>query len=120
MSFLDDVKFDADGLVSAIIQDWETGQVLMLGYMNKETLKQTIESDRPVFWSRSRQKIWIKGETSGHTQKTKEILYDCDIDAFLIKVEQVGPACHTNHRSCFYRRIDGDFTTTEIEPVTEG
>ena len=120
MSLVDDVKFDADGLVSAVIQDCENGQVLMLGYMSRETLKQTIEGDRPVFWSRSRQKVWIKGETSGHTQKTKEILYDCDIDAFLIKVEQVGPACHTNHRSCFYRRINSDSTTTEIEPTIEG
>ena len=119
MSFLDKVKFDAKGLVSAIIQDNENGQILMLGYMSKETLKQTIEGDRPVFWSRSRQKVWIKGETSGHTQKTREILYDCDIDALLIKVDQVGPACHTNHRSCFYRRISSDFTTTEIEPVIE-
>ena len=119
MSFLDEVKFDANGLVSAIIQDHENGQVLMLGYMSKETLKQTIEGDRPVFWSRSREKVWIKGESSGHTQKTKEMLYDCDVDAFLIRVEQVGPACHTNHRSCFYRRIDNDFSTTEIESVIE-
>lgn len=120
MSFLDDVKFDANGLVAAIVQDHENGQVLMLGYMNRDTLKQTIEGDRPVFWSRSRRKVWIKGETSGHTQKTKEILYDCDIDAILIKVEQVGPACHTNHRSCFYRRINGDFSSTEIaSEITE-
>lgn len=117
MNFLDEVKFDANGLVAAIIQDNETGQVLMLGYMNRDTLKQTIEGDSPVFWSRSRQKIWIKGETSGHTQKTKDILYDCDIDALVIKVEQVGPACHTNHRSCFYRRINNDFSSTEIMPV---
>ncbi len=119
MSFLDEVKFDANGLVPAIIQDHANGRVLMLGYMNRDTLKQTIEGDRPVLWSRSRRKVWIKGETSGHIQKTKEILYDCDIDTILIKVEQIGPACHTNHRSCFYRRIDKDFTSTEIEPVIE-
>jgi phosphoribosyl-AMP cyclohydrolase len=119
MSFLDEVKFDTKGLVAAIIQDHENGQVLMLGYMNRDTLRQTIEGDRPVFWSRSRREVWIKGETSGHTQKTKEILYDCDIDAILIKVEQIGPACHTNHRSCFYRRIRKDFTTIEIMPVAD-
>ena len=119
MSFLDEVKFDAKGLGAAIIHDNENGQVLMVGYMNRDTLRQTIEGDQPVFWSRSRQKVWIKGETSGHTQKTKEILYDCDIDAILIKVEQTGPACHTNHRSCFYRRIGKDFTTTEIMPVMD-
>jgi len=116
MNFLDEVKFDSNGLVAAIIQDWKTGQVLMLGYMNRDTLKMTIEGDAPVFWSRSRNKVWIKGETSGHTQETKEILYDCDIDAILIKTEQIGPACHTNHRTCFYRRINKDFSTTEIEP----
>ena len=119
MGFLDEVKFDASGLVAAIIQDSATGDVLMLGYMNRETLKMTIEGDSPVLWSRSRKKIWIKGETSGHTQKTKDILYDCDIDAILIKVEQVGPACHTNHRSCFSRRINSDFSTTEIAPIID-
>ncbi len=119
MIFLDEVKFDAKGLVAAIIQDHENGQVLMLGYMNRDTLRQTIEGDRPVFWSRSRAEVWIKGETSGHVQKTKEILYDCDMDAILIKVEQTGPACHTNHRSCFYRRIEKDFTTTETMPVMD-
>jgi phosphoribosyl-AMP cyclohydrolase len=117
MSFLEEVKYDSNGLVATIIQDWKTGEVLMLGYMNKDTLKMTIEGNSPVFWSRSRKKIWIKGESSGHTQETKQILYDCDLDALLIKVEQVGPACHTNHRTCFYRQINKDFSTTEIEPV---
>ena len=114
MSFLDEVKFDGAGLVPAVIQDAANGQVLMVGYMNRDTLRETIEGDRPVFWSRSRRTRWVKGETSGNTQRTVEILYDCDVDTVLIKVEQEGPACHHNYRSCFYRRINRDGTTEII------
>jgi phosphoribosyl-AMP cyclohydrolase len=114
VSFLDEVKFNKDGLMPAIIQDAANGQVLMLGYMNRDTLAETIAGDRPVFWSRSRQQRWIKGETSGNTQRTVEVLYDCDVDTLLIKVEQRGPACHENYRSCFYRRIHRDGTTEII------
>lgn len=101
--FVDSVKFDQKGLVPAIIQDWQNGEVLMMAYMNRDSLLETIKTRRTVFWSRSRQCIWRKGETSGHIQKIKEILYDCDIDTLLFKVEQVGVACHTGKRSCFYR-----------------
>ncbi|MBN2026227.1 MAG: phosphoribosyl-AMP cyclohydrolase [Actinobacteria bacterium] len=99
-------KFDEKGLIPAIIQDWENGEVLMLGYMNEESLRRTVESGRTWFWSRSRQEFWCKGETSGHRQYVREIRYDCDADTLLIKVLQVGPACHKGERSCFYRTIE--------------
>ncbi|OFW55978.1 MAG: phosphoribosyl-AMP cyclohydrolase [Actinobacteria bacterium RBG_19FT_COMBO_54_7] len=98
-------KYDEQGLIAAIIQDAESGEVLMLGYMNEESLKMTIESGRTWFWSRSRKEFWCKGETSGNRQYVREIRYDCDGDALLIKVHQVGPACHTGERSCFFRTI---------------
>jgi phosphoribosyl-AMP cyclohydrolase len=99
----DDLKFDDKGLIPAIIQDWKTNEVLMMAYMNAASLKKTVESGLTWFWSRSRQKFWQKGETSGHIQRVKDILYDCDQDTLLIKVEQTGPACHTGERSCFFR-----------------
>lgn len=100
------LKYDDKGLIPAIIQDIENNEVLMLAYMNKTALKKTIETGRTHFWSRSRKKYWIKGETSGNIQLVKKILYDCDKDTLLIKVKQVGAgACHTGKRSCFYRSI---------------
>ena len=94
------------GLVPAIVQDWKTGEVLMVAYMNPESWAKTQETGRACFWSRSRKKLWLKGETSGHVQIVKEIYLDCDSDALLLKVEQVGgAACHTGYRSCFYRKI---------------
>lgn len=99
-------KFNKDGLIPAIIQDYESKEVLMLAYMNEEALKRTRESGRTWFWSRSRQEYWCKGETSGHKQFVKEIKYDCDADTLLILVEQIGAACHTGNRSCFYRNLD--------------
>lgn len=99
------LKYDASGLIPAIIQDYKTGEVLMLAYMNKESLKRTLKLKRSCFWSRSRKEYWVKGETSGHFQFIKGIYYDCDADALLIKVRQVGPACHTGNRSCFYRGL---------------
>ncbi len=102
--FIDELKFDERGLIPVIVQDYENGDVLMLAYMNKETLHQTLETGKATYWSRSRQKVWVKGETSGHFQLVKELYYDCDGDTILIKVEQVGGiACHTGNRSCFYR-----------------
>ena len=104
ISFIDSLKFDERGLIPVIVQDYENGDVLMLAYMNKDTLRQTIETGKATYWSRSRQKVWVKGETSGHFQIVKEIYYDCDGDTILLKVEQVGGiACHTGNRSCFYR-----------------
>lgn len=103
----DTIKFDAHGLVPAIIQDAYSNQVLMLAYMNAESLDKTIASGQTWFYSRSRQELWMKGESSGHVQKVKQILYDCDADCLLIKVEQTGAACHTGHYSCFYRDSSG-------------
>ncbi len=103
---LPELKYDDKGLIPAIIQDFENGDVLMLAYMNETSLKQTIETGFTHFWSRSRQKYWKKGETSGAVQEVKEVLYDCDADTLLIKVRQHGVgACHTGNRTCFYRAI---------------
>ena len=102
-----ELKYDDKGLIPAIVQDMENNEVLMLAYMDKTALKKTIETGKTHFWSRSRQKYWMKGETSGNVQLVKEILYDCDEDTLLIKVKQVGSgACHTGNRTCFYRSID--------------
>ena len=109
-SFAASIKYDEKGLVPAIIQDWKNDQVLMMAYMNQESLIETITTCRTVFWSRSRQCIWRKGETSGHIQKIKELYYDCDMDTLLFKVEQVGAACHTGNRSCFYRSFENNFS----------
>ncbi|MEW5766477.1 MAG: bifunctional phosphoribosyl-AMP cyclohydrolase/phosphoribosyl-ATP diphosphatase HisIE [bacterium] len=98
-------KFDEKGLIPAIIQDEDSDEVLMLAYMNKESLAKTIETGKTHFWSRSRDKLWLKGETSGNYQFVKEIYYDCDYDTLLIKVDQKGVACHTGERSCFYRSL---------------
>ena len=100
-------KFDAQGLIPVIAQDWQTGSVLMLAYMNAESLALTLATREAVYWSRSRQSLWKKGETSGHIQKVKDILIDCDQDALILKIEQIGSsACHTGRESCFYRRLD--------------
>ncbi len=106
MEILDKVKFDGKGLVPTVVQDYRDGTVLMVAYMNRESLRRTIETGRTCYWSRSRQKFWVKGETSGHFQNVKEMYIDCDIDCLLVKVEQVGAACHTGARSCFYRKLD--------------
>lgn len=100
-----DLKFDKKGLIPAIIQDYKTGEVLMAAYMNRESIKRTIKSGKTCFWSRSRKEYWTKGETSGNFQFVKAIYYDCDMDALLIKIKQLGVACHTGNRSCFYRKI---------------
>ena len=102
-----ELKYSEQGLIPAIIQDAGNNEVLMMAYMNKTSLERTIETGRTCFWSRSRQKYWVKGETSGNVQLVKEILYDCDGDTLLVKVEQVGAgACHTGNRTCFYRNIE--------------
>ena len=101
------LKYDKDGLIPAIIQEAESNEVLMLGYMNSVSLERTLESGKTCFWSRSRQEYWVKGETSGNSQIVKEVLYDCDADTLLVKVDQKGSgACHTGNRTCFYRKID--------------
>ncbi len=103
---LPEIKYDEKGLVPAIIQDTKNNEVLMLAYMDKTALEKTVKTGKTHFWSRSRQRYWMKGETSGNIQMVREILYDCDEDTLLIKVEQTGSgACHTGNRSCFYRSI---------------
>jgi phosphoribosyl-AMP cyclohydrolase len=98
-----DLVFDDRGLIPAVVQDSLNGDVLMVAYMSPESLRKTVESGLTWFWSRSRKKLWHKGETSGHIQRVKKILYDCDQDTLLIMVEQTGPACHTGNRTCFFR-----------------
>jgi len=102
-------NFDkSDGLVPVVVQDAETKDVLMLAYMNRESWEKTLQSGKATFWSRSRQKLWLKGESSGHVQVIKSIYLDCDDDTILLQVEQLGgAACHTGYRSCFYRKIEG-------------
>jgi phosphoribosyl-AMP cyclohydrolase len=102
---LKELKFDDKGLIPAIVQDYKSGEVLMVAYMNEESLKKTLKAKKTCFWSRSRNQYWVKGETSGHFQFVKSISYDCDKDALLVKVRQVGVACHTGKRSCFYRKL---------------
>jgi phosphoribosyl-AMP cyclohydrolase len=99
------LKFDRDGLIPAIVQDHQTREILMLAWMNADSLRRTVESGETWFWSRSRGTLWHKGETSGNTQRVVEIRYDCDEDALLVLVDPAGPACHTGKRTCFYRTL---------------
>lgn len=116
-SWLDEVAWDAQGLVPAIAQDAVTGEVLMFAWMNRESLAITAESGQAVYWSRSRGKLWRKGEESGHAQKVLELRVDCDKDVVLMKVEQVGGiACHTGRRSCFFNRLEAS-GWRDVEPV---
>lgn len=115
-SFYEQLKFNSDGLIPAIVQEQATGRVLMMAWMNRASLEKTIASGKTHFWSRSRQKFWMKGETSGHTQQVKDIAFDCDGDTLLIQVDQIGAACHENYKSCFFRSVHTDgqsFRTTE-------
>ncbi|CAK8717210.1 MAG: phosphoribosyl-AMP cyclohydrolase [Candidatus Electronema aureum] len=111
-------KKSPDSLIPAIAQDAATGEVLMLAYINEESWRKTIETGKAHYWSRSRNKLWLKGESSGHVQLVKEILVDCDEDTVVFKVEQLGgAACHTGHKSCFYRRVQGDELHIQGEPI---
>ncbi len=104
---VDRIRYNAEGLVPAVVQDFHSGEVLLLAYMNRESLELTLERGETYFWSRSRQELWHKGATSGNTQSLKSIAYDCDADALLVKVEQRGVACHTGHYSCFFSTLAG-------------
>lgn len=115
MSYLDKVKWNEDGLVPAIVQDCRDGRVLMMAWMNQASLEKTLETRRTWFWSRSRRKFWMKGESSGHVQVVKDVALDCDGDTLLIQVEPVGPACHEGFRSCFFRSLQ-DAAWAETEP----
>ena len=117
MSFLDEVPWNGDGLIAAVAQDAKSGRVLTVAWMNREALQQTAETQRAVYWSRSRQRLWRKGEESGHVQKVVELRLDCDADAVLLQVEQAGGiACHTGRASCFFRKLENGKWST-VDPV---
>ena len=121
MNFVEKLKFNADGLIPAIVQEQSSGRVLMMAWMNKASIETTLSTGRTHFWSRSRQKFWMKGESSGHVQTVKDVAFDCDGDTLLIQVEQIGAACHEGYQSCFFRSIEGDgvsFKTTEAQLET--
>jgi len=116
-AWLDEIKWDEKGLVPAIAQDEKTGRVLMFAWMNRDSLQQTVETKRAVYWSRSRKKLWPKGEESGHVQKVSEVRLDCDNDVVLLSIEQIGDiACHTGRESCFYKKYENDawLTTDQV------
>ena len=103
---IDELRFDEQGLIPAVIQDAQNGDVLMVAWMNQDAVRRTLESGRTWFWSRSRKELWRKGDTSGHVQHVQEVRYDCDADTLLVRVIQEGAACHTGNRTCFYRALD--------------
>ena len=113
LSLLATLKYDKDGLIPCVAQDWKTGEVLMVAYMNRDSLRDTLEKGLCSYWSRSRKKYWVKGETSGHTQVVKEVRFDCDRDCVLIKIQQNGVACHTGYYSCFYQLLTPEGTLAE-------
>ena len=112
------LKYNADGLIPAIAQDAENGDVLMMAWMSQEAVEKTLETGRVTYWSRSRQAFWIKGETSGHTQELVELRIDCDRDTILVLVNQTGAACHTNRRSCFYMALENNEEIEILKPMS--
>jgi phosphoribosyl-AMP cyclohydrolase len=114
--WIDRLVFNEAGLIPAIAQQHDSGDVLMLAWMNREAIEKTLSEGRVCYWSRSRQALWRKGETSGHVQQLKALRYDCDADALLLIVDQTGPACHTKRRSCFYHQPEGDDVKIVLEP----
>jgi len=116
-STLSTIQFNEDGLVPAVVQSVDDNEVLMLAYMNKEALKLMLETRKGTYFSRSRQELWVKGETSGNTQAVKEVYYDCDADSILLKVEQTGVACHKNRKSCFHNPLTETSSTTEVSDI---
>ncbi len=121
---MDQLKWNPHGLMPMVVQDHETKDVLMVGWVNREALAKTIETGKATFWSRSRKKLWTKGETSGNFMRVKELLFDCDLDTIVALVEPVGPACHLGYRSCFFRRLEPlsiegelkEFREREVDP----
>ena len=118
-ALISSIAFDANGLIPAIAQRYDTGEVLMLAYMNAASLRETLGTGQVVYWSRSRQALWRKGETSGHTQRLIELRMDCDNDTLLLLVDQTGPACHTNRSNCFFRALKDGRLETISEPVED-
>ena len=119
VSWLDEVVFDSEGLIPAIAQEVGTGRLLMTAWMNREALAETVRSGRAVYWSRSRKRLWRKGEESGHVQQIRQVRLDCDGDVIMLEVEQMGGiACHTGHGRCFFRKLENGMWV-EVEPVLE-
>jgi phosphoribosyl-AMP cyclohydrolase len=116
---LDALRWNTDGLVPAIAQQHDSGEVLMMAWMNREALEETLRTGRVCYWSRSRQKLWRKGESSGQVQILKEMRFDCDGDTILLRVDQTGPACHTGRRDCFYNRVDEDRLVVDRAPLID-
>jgi phosphoribosyl-AMP cyclohydrolase len=117
MSWLDELPWNSEGLIAVVAQDFTSQRVLTVAWMNREALQETVDSQQAVYWSRSRKRLWRKGEESGHTQKVREVRIDCDADAVLLKVEQVGGiACHTGRESCFFRKLENGKWVT-VDPV---
>lgn len=116
---LDSLPYNSDGLIPAIAQQHDTGEVLMMAWMNRVSLDETLEKGRVCYWSRSRQKLWRKGESSGQVQILKDMRFDCDGDTILLLVDQTGPACHTGRRSCFYNAVRGDRVEVVSEPLID-
>ncbi|ETX11609.1 phosphoribosyl-AMP cyclohydrolase [Marinomonas ushuaiensis DSM 15871] len=118
-TILANLKTDDSGLIAAIAQQHDTGEVLMLAYMNEKSIRESLETGQVCYWSRSRQTYWRKGESSGHRQSLVSMSFDCDGDCILLKVDQKGPACHTNRRDCFFFAVDGDDVVISSEPSIE-
>jgi phosphoribosyl-AMP cyclohydrolase len=116
---LDALRWNVDGLVPAIAQQYDSGEVLMMAWMSRSALQETLQTGRVCYWSRSRQALWRKGESSGQVQMLRELRVDCDGDTLLLKVDQTGPACHTGRRDCFYARVDGDRLVVDREPLID-
>ncbi|MBB1489104.1 phosphoribosyl-AMP cyclohydrolase [Oceanospirillum sediminis] len=116
---LENIQYNADGLVPAIAQQHDTGEILMMAWMNLDSIRETLRTGRVCYWSRSRQAYWRKGESSGQEQHLKELRLDCDGDTVLLLVDQTGPACHTGRRSCFYNLVDGEHLVVDKEPLID-
>ncbi len=116
---LDNLAYNNDGLIPAIAQQHDTGEVLMMAWMNRQSIAETLETGRVCYWSRSRQAYWRKGESSGQVQMLKELRFDCDKDTLLVKVDQTGPACHTGRRNCFFNVVKGDEVMVDAEPLID-
>lgn len=117
--FIASLTFNEDGLIPAIAQQHDSGEVLMMAWMNAESIGETLRNNRVCYWSRSRGKLWRKGESSGQVQLLKNFRVDCDADTLLLEVDQTGPACHTGRRTCFYRVVEGDILKTDSEPLID-
>lgn len=116
---LDQLKFNEAGLIPAIAQQHDTGEMLMMAWMNHASIEETLKTGRVCYWSRSRQAFWRKGESSGQVQLLKELRFDCDLDTILLLVDQTGPACHTGRRHCFFYKVEGDQVVVDSEPLID-